>query len=246
MNPSKHYILALSVAALTFAISTSANAQLLLNVQLNGGEVGSQYSGPAAIGTAGDYWNNVLVSAPATATPSSGFLLSDNSTASPVTLTLTNFTGTGVGANSSNPGVSLLRYYSYNNNLTQPGTVTVTIGNLTPGSMFNLYVYGTADHQGAGASFSVNGSATQTTYANDSYPSGAFVAGADYVSFSSVAVNGLGNLVIDISHSTEPNYSVINGFQLQAVPEPTTFAAIALGLGLLGVRKPVVRRRSQA
>lgn len=245
----------LAVTAMVLALPTNAGAQLLLNIQLNGdGTAASQQSGAAATGTAGDFWNNVAVTTPGPSnilSQSSGFLMSDGSTLSPVTLTVFNVDGSGVGGNSGTPvDAPILKYFVGNNTFANPGPSIVTIGGLNPGDTYNLYWYATADHQGVGGTFSVNGGATQSTWANNAYgpPTPAFTQGnpGDYVLFSNVVVNGSGQLIVEGTISNEPQYVVFNGFQLEAVPEPTTVAAMVLGLGFLGYRKLSVRRRSQA
>ncbi|MET0262888.1 MAG: hypothetical protein ABW223_08310 [Rariglobus sp.] len=118
--------------------------------------------------------------------------------------------------------------------------MSFTISGLDASALYRLYVYSARNTNDAifeanqgfteTGSFTVDGVTKGTSYANEQ---NAFIEGVNYVVFNAVT-NGAGQLTFT------SDAGVVNGFTLQAIPEPSAFAALA-GLFVLGVT--VSRRR---
>ncbi len=245
--------------------STGANAAII-NFQFDGargGVAGPAFTGNGVLrsdgtanddpttGTASGDWNTVTFTfdspvppTPPTATPSktSGF---EDSSGNPVTTTLafSNLIGQDScnNCNDALPGMNLSLQpllNSYLGTLTGDPAPTLIIGNLTPNALYNVYVYGTNGASGAGGAFSINGSATETTSGGPGTgPFTTYANGSDYVVFDKVKADASGNLVLTAGPSTI-NIGILNGVQVESVPEPTSVGALALsGLGLLARRR---------
>ena len=128
------------------------------------------------------------------------------------------------------------RGYTFLSGGGDPGTPSqgaFTIGGLDNAKTYNIYFYATWDFIDAGSEFSLDGGATWKL--SDGVPSvsnAAFIEGQSYVVFSGVAptageIDGLWRTTLEgdsIRHR-----GPFNGFQIQEVPEPGTFALLAAG-----------------
>ena len=134
-----------------------------------------------------------------------------------------------------------------------PGNAgSFTISGLTPGDTYDLWIasshlgtlgsarelgdWTTSNTNTTGASIAVDNTGQETNGST-------WVAGANYVLFENVVVNGSGNITMT-EHAINPNLTDarvgFNGFQLvTSVPEPSS--AMLVGLGLLGFLR---RRRA--
>lgn len=134
-----------------------------------------------------------------------------------------------------------------------PGNAgSFTINGLTPGDTYNLWIasshlagdatrnlgdWTTSNTNTTGASIAVNNTGQETNGST-------WVAGANYVLFENVIVNGSGQITMT-EHAITPNLTDarvgFNGFQLvtAVVPEPSS--TMLVGLGLLGFLR---RRRA--
>ncbi len=240
-------------ALVSIAIATEALADTIdINVDINGGHASGNasgtYSGAGPGG--GGTWNTLTIldlnagtgvnrtftgqtandignpNPPNYDTQVTGpFVYTDGSTASSLTITTAGFNS------SDDPGGpnALLAAYLVQNNANNPGSAVLTISGLT-GSQYDVYVFGSNSGGNAGGTFTVNGSAAQSTTGAPFGDTPPFVLGRDYVEFTNVVASG-GTIAITAANGgTLGPVGVLNGFQLVAVPEPSTLALLAVGL----------------
>ena len=123
--------------------------------------------------------------------------------------------------------------YSYS------GPLTLTISGLQNGQAYNLAL-DCAFNYADGSTFSITGSSPQSdTGANAS----SFINGVNYVDFDSVVASD-NEIVVTISaNGTGQDFANLNGFQIEVAPEPSTWAMLFGGLGMLAF---FVRRKLTA
>lgn len=132
-----------------------------------------------------------------------------------------------------------------------PATATFTFHNVPAGS-YLLYCYGANYDNDRGTLFAVssglahNGINATLNQANGTRPGQSFLEGINYVYFEGVTPDASGNITVNASGSpldgvgnpNLPGEADVNGFQLVAIPEPSTMAILGLGLaGLFAVRR---------
>jgi hypothetical protein len=265
---SIQFLGAISIGILLFNAG-SIQAQLI-DVDFNGNSVGTDYggggvatgpsqTGAAVIGSAGDIWNGLADSSFTFATYPSGMSASGlalnyaNGSSSTVMLSLSAASGGSYDANEPSWGntSAFTTAASPYSNLMQDEiystpVATLTLSGLAANQNYELVVYSAGD-QNLGAdtvktgTFTVNG-VTQTTSWNGT--TSTLTDGVTYDIFSALS-DGSGNLVIDYGGTpaasgvnTETDF---NGFQLEAVPEPSTWAILAVaGVLLAGFRRKLV------
>jgi hypothetical protein len=178
--------------------------------------------GPAVIGSGGDIWN--LVSPATSPFNSSGSASALRNTSGTATTDSVSWTTTGEFtrglpqdpvAFDSTPYENLMSGYLF-----ESGTGTITIGGLVAGEEYALYLYTQGDVNATGrrTTFTVNGGSPFTT-SPGSNSTNTFISGQNYVLFD-VAANASGN--ISVVYSKNAGEADVNGFQLTAVPEPST------------------------
>jgi hypothetical protein len=204
---------------------------------------GTNYSGAAILGSAGDTWNPEQIGY-YFRSPSPFFnnvpLVNSANVASGLTLSLAYYggnpiqgqewTGTPTDPATTNLMASSIYIFSVSGAGNPNFTTTHTIGGLSgfAGDTANLVVYAGAPSAQTeqialtnGATGGNSSSNLTTTSASRMLSAGAGVA---YVEFTNVTLTG-GNLVFTVGNSTAPNYSnagYVNGFQLQIlVPDPS-------------------------
>lgn len=109
---------------------------------------------------------------------------------------------------------------------------TVTLSGLSDALTYNIVAFGADRFLDRGSKYTVGGVAKSTT--GDQTTS--FAEGVNYVRFNGVSTNGSGVLTIDVSSSGE-GVIQINGFEIQAVPEPGSLALLAMGGVLIARRR---------
>ena len=228
----KIYKLTLSTLAV-FAMAAAAQAQVLIDMQFSGG---TSQTGAAVVGSGGDQWNK-------SGNGSGPLALNDVSgTASGVTLNWS--AGGSFGSGNGFTGTAyenLMTNYLYSVSTTS----TLTLTGLTPSSTYNLYLYSQPASDGGGrrVAFTPTGLityGTQTTASANPVLS-AFVLGTNYLEFLGLAPDAGGTLTISYVNFGALPEADLNGFQIQVVPEPGTWALLAL----TGTFFMVIRRRSR-
>ena len=245
-------VLSAGIVCLNASLLYAQTAAGLIDVQFNGNSISTAYggggpdpgptqSGAVLIGSAGDIWNafnnsSFTFSAFPNGASARGHALDDaNGSPSGVSMSLT--ASTTYNAQSFGNHSPFVTVNSPYQNLMQSivtGQVpqTISLSGLAPNATFNLILYNAGDNNviapGRTSTFTVNG-VTQTSLWDGT--TSTLVAGVDYVNYSSVTANGSGNLVINygVAGGTGDLETDLNGFQLQAVPEPSTWAMLAAG-----------------
>jgi PEP-CTERM motif len=219
---------------------------------------GPNQSGAALIGSAGDVWNGIADSQLTFATYPSGItatalpLTYATGASSPVTMTIASdggtynanepaWSNTSAFTTAASPYSNLMQDLIYANAATGG---TITLSGLAANQAYNLVLYNAGDQNVGGdraSAFIVNG-VSQTSQWDGT--TSTLVAGVSYVDYSSAMSDGSGNLVITFGAGMTVAGALssegdLDGFQLQAVPEPSTWAMLAAGgvIMLLGYRR---------
>lgn len=238
-----HVHTALKSFALLLLAAGAASAQTVVNIEAKVSFWGA-YSGQGAYADAGNnYWNSFT-----TTTGGTNLLASDG-----VTSTTLSFSVSGIPEDQIGFGGppefagNLLADYYY---LYGTTPATFTIGGLTPGHSYEVYIYsqaGSSNSTDRAATFTLGGESRGLT----AYTVDAFVEGTNYVLFhvSSIASTSLtGSFVGSLSGGQAGNEAELNGLQIvdlgaTPIPEAST-VTIVLGLAALGC--VATRRRVRA
>jgi autotransporter-associated beta strand protein len=174
-----HFTVAAAAVCMMFG-SHAVRAQTI-NFDIPGGVGAVNYSGPGAAPDPGLYWNAIAYQS-----TSSGGLLSDGATTSPVTLTDTSPNYYNPGQESQGTPGGLEAPYAYENN----GTPATESLNNVPAGTYNLYLYGkNYPYSNRGTTFSVSvGSTSYGSQSTVGSSTTSFTLGNDYVVFSNVVV----------------------------------------------------------
>ncbi len=219
------------------------------------------YSGQAAAPGAGNTWNTVAVTTDSAASfgGNGGFLTADVSgmalvdsdgLATGVTLSVTNGNSTTAdsnGAFASGTGVpaiapgqyDLMRDYliAFNGS-----TQTITLGGLSAGTLYTLYLYGGGPQSAASDDpgnrstiFVATGSNSGTGSTTGAVVGNGLVNGEDYTVISGLLATAGGDISITYTRNGTAGEGVFNG--LQIVPEPSSALLLLGGFGAVVVRR---------
>jgi hypothetical protein len=243
LNPltQPNYMNKLILSAIILAASSliAANADTIIqtvNFDAPGGLGGPNYAGPGADtgGVTNEYWNPIAFDG----TTAAG-LASDGSTHTGITFTdtSTDFV-TGGGPTAIPLYTPFLRAIGVAD--------TETLSNV-PAGLYNLFIYSqNGGFAGRGAILTL-GASSQTV---SNFPSGdqpSFVYGVNYIEFTGISLVTAGSLSFTYSpYPVEFTEGDLNGVQLQSlsVPEPSTWAMLIGGVGMLLVVQRLRRKLS--
>ena len=228
----KQVIVLLLTVGGVLAMSAGARASILWDVQFSAGGSNVQ-TGSAVLGSGSDPAWNSLTGGNGTDTT-----VTDTTGANPITVTYgTNGSSyTDNGGSPMDPGTTnLMASYIYAHN--DASNPTFTVSGLADNATYTLVLYGAGDQAGQGdPAIDVNSSLFGSTTAADRMISN---GPGDAYAIGTVTSDGSGNLVVTTGNPS--NYSAINGFQLQSVPEPAS--VMLCGMGILGLLAIARRRR---
>ncbi len=163
--------------------------------------------------------------------------------ASGITATLNSFSGSGVAKNSqfaNSPVDDVARDYVYNGG--GAGVISITLSGLdaTGATTYNLHVI-SAVLWGGWVNIDVtgNGATINQTIQDDKYEGGDLVD--NYTTFSGVAADESGEILIQ-GYGWESNGdAVISGIQIETIPEPASLGLVGLvGAGTLFIRRKLM------
>lgn len=238
----KHLRLKLMAATLVaLALPWTAPAQLI-NIDF----IGSDMTGAAVLGSGGDTWN--YFNTAASGTPAGGALVNSSNAATGASLSYFtpdladgfNFSADGT----ANPAALFDGIAGGTNGGGGSGFAQITFNftGLAPNTAYDIVAYGasqTGTDRGTHFFPTVGGAiAGSTTGASTTIAAG---DGVSYATFQ-LTTDGSGDLTIHKNfNSATSAQGPVNGFQLQQVPEPSTFALAGFGLASLALRR---RRRA--
>ena len=227
--------------------SMAAHAQTLFNIDLKcsnppQGSEGVQQTGSAVIGLrSNDLWNDLYFSRNTSSNSLAGLQTSAGATTGvSVSATCNDFGFSNSGGTAMDSSTfPLMQDY-----IAQLGTGAFTmllsgLGAYT-GDTFTLVIYAAGDTSGQGSSLTLagatggnSGSTLMTSGTSRQISSGAGVAYQTFTgTLTGTTLSVSGNVI------SPSNYAILNGAQLEfysnAVPEPSTWAAVLGGTGLLG------------
>ena len=248
-TPKLLLLAATAVASAAFSLATS-HAAVLIGVQFPGdpSSYTSLTSGQIAGVVPQSHWN-VQSAAGGGFTPVSPLVDSTGAAVTGVSYALSGFTNLyHTTINITTPNTQLL------SGIIGPvsGAATITLSGLTDGTKYDFYLYTVNNGGPVGAKITAGGTSYYVTdqTAAQYMASPGFVQGtattsgtrsvANYVKFSELTSSG-GNLTISIN-ADSGYYPAFNGFQIQAVPEPATWALLAFSLTSV----VIFRRRRRA
>jgi len=232
----------LLVIAATVSLGSASNAQSLWNVDFKSNN--GSMSGAAVIGAAGDIWN-VLGSNPA-ASPVSVSLANNLGVVGSVSLSYTAVGGGGFGFSSASGNPTTLMGDGIASGVNGGGgtsfaQISFTFSGLSANTQYDVVAYGANTTAGAGTLFfnALSGPILgSTTGASNDINAGPGIA---YTVFT-MSTDGSGEFTFYSNFNSGVSAAgPVNGFQVTAVPEPSTFTLI--GVGLIGMT--LFRRNKQ-
>jgi len=237
------FVIVLAASSLLLGVSTTATAGTTVNVNFgfSGQSTPQEYTGLGVAPDAGGntFWHFVNDGN----LTQSNLEASDGSTPTTIGFSLTGLDN-DVPYHLGPAGISLYQLGFRNNE--DGGQGTLTINGLDNSKTYDVYAYSQANHSNPaidlrGGTFTIGG--TQLTASATPENHSTFEEGVNFVKFSDVAPSSSEITVTISNHLPQGGVNgwVLNAFQVQEVPEPST---IALGIaGLLAACTIRVRRR---
>ena len=234
---------------LSLAVAQSAHSDFsigTINVDFNG--TISPFAtalDAGVIGATGDAWN-VIAGTPS-GPQSLNFITGG---ASGVALQIAGSFSTGTSGGANGPNSNLTQDFLAVSGTTS-NTGTLTLAGLTVGQQYALYLYNGSTSIGRITDFNVTGTATASGSVNNIGTPGVVlwtpataIAPGNYVQLNGTA-DSTGKLVIQFMNraASEGDFA---GFQIRAIPEPSTYALLVTGAAALLIVAYRTRRRSSA
>lgn len=205
----------------------------VLNVQILGHASNAQggpdekppvYTGAGIIGTEGDYWNGVKAESyqqPLMIFHLRSYFAADGKTLTGVKVKFSGFISSDHWPVSDGAPVNNALLNSY---MVGGAGATVAIEGLVADTAYDLCLFGNNSHAGAGATFTVNGGAPQSTQGSQGP---VFSKGVDYVEFQGVVADKAGRIKIALAVVDPSKFAAVlfNGLQLRGeLPPPAADA----------------------
>jgi hypothetical protein len=206
-----------------------------------------QQTGPAVTGVAGDLWNTELNPFAHT----TGILsLAKGASSNGVTYSLAGATNALVGQGGGFASTQYASLMADGYTVSAGNTMTITLNGLTAFQPYNLYLYSSfADSSGSDIRTTTFTIGTASLTAMTIGAPSVFVEGNNYVHFGSQPADASGQLTISVQGSggnaSSPNAfgGIVNGFQIEPVPEPATLVLFAAGaIGVLAIHRSRLAR----
>lgn len=229
----------LAVGAVALPLMSQAAT---INFDMNSGS-SATYTGVGAAPDAGTFWNGVSIDSGTTTLISISDALDSAGASTGVGLTMTRndteaFRIYSDGSSGNPTPGDLMQEYTYWDGY------EVTLTGLAAGT-YNLYMYGHGNAEGQSTTFTLNPANGGDSASTSSYDATDFrnttVAGEGYTWVKLTGtVDGSGILAVGGNQNDDPDisFSFLNGFQVEAIPEPATIGLVGLfGGGLLLLRR---------
>jgi hypothetical protein len=128
--------------------------------------------------------------------------------------------------NGSSAGTAITQSVVFGN----PDPLKLTFTGLDDSKTYNIFLVSAYDG-GYGGSFTIGSSPAEVSAGDSALTD--FVAGENYVEFTNVTPIDKQIVINETAGGTYGGYAMLNGFQLEVAPEPSTYAMLFGGLGML-------------
>jgi hypothetical protein len=205
-------LLVLSLISLTHAHGQIFNVQLNPETALNGDTWSTAISPLAYTGTTwSNYYGGSLTDIP-------------DSNDDPGSTVGVSVTSDNSSNNGSSAGTAITQSVLFGN----PNDLTLTITGLDDSKTYDIFLVSAYDG-GYGGSFTIGSSAAKVSAGDSALTD--FVNTENYVEFTNITP--ISNQIVVTDTGTTGGYAMLNGFQLAVAPEPSTYAMLFGGLGML-------------